>query len=263
MKISPRNCLLMILISNLSTSLLADTIDTLGQKPHEQCGYCHEYDGNSKMPSFPRLAGQSSDYIIKQLHDFRSGKRKGQMQATAELLGDDDIKLVAEYFSQQTIMTNQLNKLPTEQKALAEQLFFHGDDGRGLIACASCHGKGGLGVSIVPRLAGQHESYLYDQLASFKSGARTNDNSGAMRKISKLLNDNEMKALAAFLTRLEPESKKHNHSHSGVGMTRENIIKTYDYTNFTPSDDSQNKSGLLRIDAVNLIHIMTCYNMSL
>ena len=95
----------MIVASNLAD---AGTIDTSEQAPYEQCGYCHEYDGNSIMPDYPKLAGQQKEYLIKQLMDFKNGKRKGLMQATAELLTKEDINVVASYFSQQ--MANSSNQ---------------------------------------------------------------------------------------------------------------------------------------------------------
>ena len=96
---------------SLSKLIVADTIDTSGQAPYEQCGYCHEYDGNSKMPMYPRLAGQQAAYIVKQLQDFRAGRRMGQMQATAELLSDEDIQEVADYFSQQAMLVDAMPPL--------------------------------------------------------------------------------------------------------------------------------------------------------
>ena len=189
-----------------SSSLIADTLDFMGnttnEEPYEQCGYCHEYDGNSIMPSFPILAGQQSAYIIKQLQDFRSGKRHGKMQATAELLTDGDILIVAKYFSQQTVLSNKLNKLTSSQKQLAKQIFYNGDVTRGLQSCVSCHGQSALGIGNIPRLAGQHENYLYEQLLLFKSGGRKNDENNQMQLISSLLNQHEMKVLVSFLSSL-------------------------------------------------------------
>ncbi len=203
MKRNTKQMTIMILAMSISSSLIAGEIDTSGQEPYEQCGYCHEYDGNSRMPSFPRLAGQKSAYIIKQLRDFRSGKRLGKMQATAELLSDKDIKIVAKYFSKQVVISNVDKKLSTSQKQLAEQLFFRGDKARGLKSCVSCHGVNALGSGNIPRLAGQHATYLNQQLKLFKSGKRKNDVFGHMQTIGGLLHSHEIKALVAYLSSLK------------------------------------------------------------
>lgn len=178
----------------------ADTIDTVGQEPYEQCGYCHEYDGNSRMSLYPKLAGQTSEYIVKQLKDFREGKRTGQMQATAELLSDDEINIVARYFSQQKTSHTKQPPLSGKQNAIAQTLFFKGDSKRNIPSCTSCHGTGGQGIGVVPKLASQHESYIYKQLNEFKTGARRNDNR-LMAKFADKLTDLEIKSLSAYLSR--------------------------------------------------------------
>ena len=203
MKANIFNYLIMLILFHVTAFSVADTIDTSGQAPYEQCGYCHEYDGNSRMPSFPRIAGQKSAYIVKQLRDYRSGKRTGQMTATAELLNDDDIFAVANYFSQQVIANTTTNSQSANEITVAETLFYKGDPDRGLQSCVSCHGDTGQGNGPIPRLAGQHESYLLDQISMFKSGTRNNDVSDQMQQVSRLLKKHEIQALVSFLAKLE------------------------------------------------------------
>ena len=202
MKISVSAKISFLLMMSISMLSNADTIDTVGQEPYEQCGYCHEYDGNSKMPLYPRLAGQRKQYIKKQLRDFRAGKRKGTMQATAEMLTDEDINIVAKYFSQQVVILNTRLSVMNKQNGWAKNLFLQGDKKRNLPACSDCHGQSGLGLTVVPRLASQHESYLYQQLVAFKTGERTNDLAQQMQGISQQLSDREMRLLAEYLANL-------------------------------------------------------------
>jgi len=176
---------------------VAGTIDTSGQEPFEQCAYCHEYDGNSLMQAYPRLAGQQKMYLIKQLNDFKSGKRKSPMQATAELLTDNDIKSVADYFSKQ-VLKNTKVKLKSDFSD-ARVLFNQGIEKRGLMACSSCHGETGEGAGVIPRISGQHEDYLVKQLLAFKARTRKNDEAGFMRDIAKNLTDREIRTLSAYL----------------------------------------------------------------
>jgi len=184
----------------MSTLGFAGTIDTVGQEPYEQCGYCHEYDGNALMASYPKLAGQQPGYIKKQLEDFRSGKRKGQMQGTAELLSDEDIGVVARYFSEQKLKQSTQPSLSNQQHMIATNLYLKGDKGRNIQACSSCHGISAEGVGMYPRLAGQHAEYLAEQLNDFKAGSRANDAQGTMQDISRNLSKTEIESLSGYLS---------------------------------------------------------------
>ncbi|MGZ8190006.1 MAG: c-type cytochrome, partial [Methylococcaceae bacterium] len=70
-----------------------------GQSKAGMCLGCHgsSAEGNGQ---FPRLAGQHSEYLVKQLSSFKEGVRKnGQMQAIASTLSEDDMKTLATYFA--------------------------------------------------------------------------------------------------------------------------------------------------------------------
>src|ERR1700712_3557020 len=65
-----------------------------------QCFVCHGADGLAKVPDAPNLAGQNPAYLVKALKDYRSGKRENEvMSMMAKNLSDEDINLVASYFS--------------------------------------------------------------------------------------------------------------------------------------------------------------------
>lgn len=145
-------------------------------------------------------------YLIKQLNDFKSGKRTGAMQATAELLSDDDIKIVADYFSQQAVVSGKTSK-PTDTAStasLAKKLFTVGDAKRGLTACQDCHLADASGTGVIPRLATQHPSYLKTQMQAFKARKRKNDEAAFMRDVAEKLTDTEINALAHYLSTLNP-----------------------------------------------------------
>ena len=81
--------------------------------------------------------------------------------------------------------------------AKGETLFANGDPTRNIAACAACHG--GAGNSVIaqnPKLAGQHEAYIYKQLTNFKGPDRNN---AIMTTIAKALSDDDMKNIAAYL----------------------------------------------------------------
>lgn len=71
------------------------------QKVAGMCATCHGVDGIAKVPDAPHLAGESPEYIIRQLKAFKSGERKHeQMSIIAQSLNDDDIANVAAWYSQ-------------------------------------------------------------------------------------------------------------------------------------------------------------------
>ncbi|MGH8859341.1 MAG: c-type cytochrome, partial [Polaromonas sp.] len=60
------------------------------------CASCHGADGNSGTPANPKLAQQHPEYLVKQLQEFKSGKRKNPvMQGFASALSDEDMKNIA------------------------------------------------------------------------------------------------------------------------------------------------------------------------
>lgn len=63
------------------------------------CVSCHGADGKSIGPLWPNLAGQRSQYMVKQLQDFKSGKRSDLMMGPiAKNLTDDSMLALADYF---------------------------------------------------------------------------------------------------------------------------------------------------------------------
>jgi cytochrome c553 len=87
---------------------------------------------------------------------------------------------------------------PKVDPAKGGTLFTDGDNARGLPACVSCHGAGGNStIAVNPKLAGQHESYIYKQLVNFTTPAR---NQPVMTTYAKLLTDEEKHNVAAWLS---------------------------------------------------------------
>jgi cytochrome c553 len=81
--------------------------------------------------------------------------------------------------------------------AKGASLFADGDNARGLPACVSCHGANGNStISVNPKLAAQHESYIYKQLVNFTTADR---NQPVMTTYAKMLSDEEKHNIAAYL----------------------------------------------------------------
>ncbi len=74
-----------------------------GKEKSRPCAACHGADGNSASADFPRLAGQHYDYLLKALHDYKSGARKNPIMAPqAAKLSERDMEDLAAYFSHQS-----------------------------------------------------------------------------------------------------------------------------------------------------------------
>lgn len=161
------------------------------------CAACHGADGNSAASANPSLAGQHPDYIIKQLQEFKSQKRKNAiMLGMATPLSDADMANVAAYFSQQ-----KPKQRGASDKALIEagkKIYRGGIAAKSVPACMACHGPSGAGIpSQYPLMSGQHSAYTIAQLKAFRDGERTNNL--PMTEIAAKLSDAEIKAVAEFI----------------------------------------------------------------
>lgn len=166
-----------------------------------RCGLCHGVDGDSSSPLYPRLAAQHHQYIAKQLADFQSGRRKSDtMNAMAENLTPDEMLALGVYFEQKP--TKPRPARDAELAAVGRFIFHRGNEYSGVAACAGCHGENGHGTEQLPRLAGQVPRYIEEQLKSFHSRQRTNDNE-IMHSVASKLTELEVKALAVYISALE------------------------------------------------------------
>lgn len=164
------------------------------------CAACHAADGNSTIAVNPRLAQQFPEYLSKQLHEFKSGKRvDAVMQGMAATLSDDDIRNVSAWLAAQKAKDGFAKS--KELSALGERIYRGGVQDRSIAACVGCHSPNGAGVpSQYPRLAGQNADYTVKQLADFRDGKRAN--SATMHDVAAKLNDQELKALADYIAGL-------------------------------------------------------------
>lgn len=171
-----------------------------GQAKTAVCGACHNPDGNSLAPNFPKLAGQGQRYLEKQMHDIKSGKRV-VLEMTGMLAGfnDQDLADIAAYFA------SQKGSVGAADPALVERgraLFNGGDLDKGMPACTGCHSPDGAGIALAgfPHLSGQHAQYVSKQLTDFREGNRTNDGDAmTMRTIAGKLSNHDIEALASYI----------------------------------------------------------------
>jgi cytochrome c553 len=171
-----------------------------GEKYTAVCAACHGADGNSAIPANPKLAQQHPEYIVKQLQEFKSGKRNNAvMKGFATLLSDGDMKNIAYWLA-----ANKAKPGFAKEKdlvTLGEKIWRGGIADRQIAACAGCHGPNGAGIPVqYPRISGQHADYTMGQLTSFRDGVRLN--SLQMNQVAAKLNDKEIRALADYIAGL-------------------------------------------------------------
>ena len=164
------------------------------------CVACHTADGSRGAPANPILQGQHPEYIVKQLAEFKSGKRKNAvMSGMAAALSEDDMRHIAAFYGSKKAKSG-FSKVK-ETIGLGEQIYRGGITAKAVPACAGCHSPNGAGMPAqYPRVAGQHGDYTEAQLVGFRSAAR--HNSTVMTGVAAKLNDREIKAVADYIAGL-------------------------------------------------------------
>jgi len=190
------------------------------------CGACHGVDGNSAAPNFPKLAGQGTRYLLKQIHDIKAwdsetnpakkpvtGRTVLEMTGILTNLNEQDIADIAAYFNSQNTQLSGSKKMEVQVNSgikvdameLGAKVYRTGNLVNGVPACTGCHAPDGKGnpAAGFPRLSGQHPDYIEKQLTNFRAGNRINDgDTMTMRSVAEKLSDAEIKALANYIAGL-------------------------------------------------------------
>jgi cytochrome c553 len=170
------------------------------EKATQVCVACHTADGTRGSPANPILQGQHTEYLVKQLTEFKSGKRANAiMGGMAGMLTDEEMKNIAAFYnSKQAKPGAAKNK---DLVALGEKIYRGGIAAKQVPACSGCHSPNGAGIPAqYPRMGGQHGDYTESQLVAFRSGARAN--SAQMTAIAARLSDTEIKAVSDYIAGL-------------------------------------------------------------
>lgn len=171
------------------------------------CAACHGADGNSQIAVNPKLAGQIPEYLHKQLVNFKAaaGKKAERdnplMAGMVASLSPEAMRNLAAYYAGQTAKPGTAKS--KDLVALGQKIYRGGIAGKGVAACASCHGPNGAGMPAqYPGLAGQHAEYLEAQLKAFRAGERANDPNNAMRGVAGKLSDREIQGVSDYIAGL-------------------------------------------------------------
>jgi cytochrome c553 len=167
------------------------------------CAACHGAHGEGNPTSgFPRLAGQTADYLVAQLRSFADGARKSAVMSmlAKSLDAQTQLDVAAFYAAASAPETPAPSAVPDAKKfARGRVLVRVGDESKQLQACANCHGPDGAGERYAtPYLAGQPAAYLESAIREWKTGSR---NSGAhlMGPVAGRLDDADIAAVSAYL----------------------------------------------------------------
>lgn len=192
-----------VLVGSAVAAPAAETGDvTAGKAKTAACVACHGADGNGGAdPTWPKLAGQAPEYLVKQLQDFKTGARKNPiMNGMAAGLSPKDMQNIAAFYAAQKIKPGAAGSKELAQQG--ERIYRGGNAKMGVSACMSCHGPSGHGIPPrYPRVSAQTAAYTERQLLDFKSSRRANDD-GIMTRIAFRMSEAEIKAVSEYMAGL-------------------------------------------------------------
>jgi len=161
------------------------------------CASCHGEDGNSLVPNFPKLAGQQAVYLLRELKDYKSGKRESEvMVPLVSSLSDEDLANLAAFYASQKAAPGTV----TDPSLLpvGKALYLKGNAKSGIPTCESCHEEDGSGAGKFPRVAGQNVEYSLEQFKLYAAGKRTNG-TRVMKTIAERMTEQETRAVAEYM----------------------------------------------------------------
>jgi cytochrome c553 len=200
-----RAATLFLFLLLLSHHTYASGNNHVSQALSAPCAACHGSNGQSLNPAWPHLAGQQTDYLKKQLLDLKTGETRHADDAMLPFilnLTPEDINNLADFYAKQPRPTGSHHLRRKNQQG--EALYRSGNPDKNILACTACHGADakGNGLPGFPALRGQQINYITHQLEAFKTGARDNDPSHTMQRITENMSPDDIYALAHYLAGL-------------------------------------------------------------
>ena len=197
-----------LIVTNANGTSTGDPIS--GQAKAAMCLGCHGADGNSLVPTFPKLAGLGHKYLLKQMQEIRDGRRPVALMAgQVDNMSDEDLADIAAFYNEQT---RTGGSVAADKVDLGRKVYMSGIADRKVPACAGCHSPtgNGNGPAGYPALGGQHAEYIAGQLRMFRKGyedptGRVNGGeSKIMRTTAFRMSDGEIDAVASYIAGLQP-----------------------------------------------------------
>lgn len=200
---------LLLFAAQAATAAVAPRGDaSAGKEKAVICAACHGQDGNSAVPSFPKLAGLGEKYLFQQLQYIRDGVRPiAQMMGQVDNMSDQDLADLAAYYDSKERSGSTADP---DLVKLGEQVYRAGIPERNVAACIACHSPNGAGNGPAgfPALGGQHAEYIAQQLEMYRKGYEdpegrvTDGDIKIMRSNAFGLSDMEIEAVSSYASGL-------------------------------------------------------------
>jgi cytochrome c553 len=178
------------------------------QAKEDYCKTCHGASGQGFRGTspMPRLAGQQPEYFENQLRAFIEGRRDNKyMYNVSHVLSPAMRTALAMHFKD--LDPKPLGGAPRELAAAGKKIYEEGISDPAIPACASCHGPQAKGNGAFPRLAGQLQDYILNNLTNWSKergqDPKNPDTSAIMEPIAHGLTKPQIEAVAAYLNYLE------------------------------------------------------------
>lgn len=172
------------------------------------CENCHGATGQGFHGYYPipRLAGQQPEYLKNQLQAFIEHRRTNNiMFNVSHVLSPAMLDALAESFH--NLNPKPLGGAPKQFVAAGKKIYDEGLPNSDVPPCASCHGPEAKGDGQFPRLAGQLSDYVFNKLTNWSKERGQDpakpDTSVIMQPIAHSLTEQQIKAVAAYLSYLE------------------------------------------------------------
>lgn len=195
-----KRILVLTVLSCLLSVANADGDAEAGKALTGMCLACHGQDGNSLVGAFPNIAGQSSQYLIQEMLEMKSGVRAVPVMAgMLDAMSETDLADLAAFYESQPRAAGVADP---ELVEFGETIYRAGIARKGIAACSVCHSPtgGGNGPAGFPALAGQWPEYTAQQLKAFRSGERHDDGEAEMmRTTAEDLSDKEIAAVSSYI----------------------------------------------------------------
>jgi cytochrome c553 len=173
------------------------------------CVTCHGQSGQgTRNGYFPRIAGKPAAYLYNQLVAFRDGTRRyPPMNYLVAYLPDPYLREMAEHFSKlrPPFAPSEPTQADAATIARGQTIVRVGDPAKGIPACITCHGAGLTGMEPgIPGLVGLRPTYVAAQLTRWRVGERRAAEPDCMKRIASRLSENDIAAVAAWLSQQKP-----------------------------------------------------------
>jgi len=197
-------CILFFLHSIFINLSFANEVSSITSKLN-RCVTCHTLSGNSVVSAWPKLAEQHTDYMIKQLFEFKKGKDGDRFDPTMfgmlQGINENELLELSEHFSKQVLEKSKI-KVDEKQFEFGKNIYINGYKETKTVGCYGCHGIDGTGNKLAnfPSLKWQHKEYLVTQMKKFKSSDRSNDVNSIMRDVVSTMSDEQINAVASYIS---------------------------------------------------------------